>query len=68
MILVSTSFVFAAFLITLSEKRLSYNWPCNLIFELLWTLAIHCIYGATHCNSIATLSKQLIFNDYAILL
>ncbi len=27
-------------------------------------LATHCIYGATHYNSIVTQSKQLIFNYY----
>jgi len=29
------------------------------------TIATHFIYNATQCNSIATLSKQFIFNYYA---
>jgi hypothetical protein len=28
-------------------------------------VAIHCIYGATHCNSIVIMLKQLNFNYYA---
>jgi hypothetical protein len=33
------------------KKWMFCNWPCDSIFELHQTLAIHCIYGAIHYNS-----------------
>jgi hypothetical protein len=46
------------FFITLWEKGVFYNQYC--------TLATRYIYVAIHCNPIAILSKQLIFNYYVI--
>ncbi len=46
---------------TLWKKRVFCNRPCNSIFELQRTFAIHYIYGVTHYNSIKTIH----FNYYA---
>jgi hypothetical protein len=35
---------------------------------MTYKVAIHRIYNATHCNSIATQSKQLIFNYYSTII
>ncbi len=45
------------------EKRVFCNWPCNSIFKLHRTLVIHCIYGATHYNFVATIPFQLLCNS-----
>jgi len=44
-----------------------YFYTMNDIEQVLWVakVATHCIYGATHYNLIAILSKQHIFNYYA---
>jgi hypothetical protein len=49
-------------ILTLWEKKVFYNWPCNSIFDLHWTLAIHHLYNATHYNSITT-QLQLCHNN-----
>jgi hypothetical protein len=45
-----------------------YLYDVSVIGQVAWSarVAIHHIYDAIHCNSIATLFKQLIFSYYAI--
>ncbi len=44
--------------------QMLYLYAMNVNRQVAW-VAIHHIYNATHCNLIATLLKQLIFNYYA---
>ncbi len=56
------------------KKMVFCNWPYNSLYLYAMSdneqgmsciIATHCIYNATHCHSIVTLSKQFIFNYYA---
>ncbi len=57
---------------SLTTQFLSYNdhLQCTVFlhcecYSMSCKVAIHHIYGATHCYSIATMPKPLIFNYYA---
>jgi hypothetical protein len=53
------------FLVVKDTCNSLYLYVMNANGQVTW-VATHYIYDATHCNSITTLSKQLIFNHYAI--
>jgi hypothetical protein len=52
------------FWVTMTTRNPPYFYIANVIKQVA-IVATHHICGAIHCNSIATLSKQLIFNYYA---